>query len=253
MTPDDWAALAKQLINAVDSPNWAEQWTLWLSAATLLIAVIATVGGLYQLHEAKTSRLQTLRIEREKAQPYVVASMTESAAGPEAIDLVVRNYGQTAAKKVRIVFEPKLTRAHMNADVFLPDEIPLLAPGQEWRTLFDFSQLRVTNDALPSRYEGTVYYEGLDDEKLTSTCILDWAAYKDKTWVQVDGLNELAKSVGEMRNQMKTWTEGINNNGLSVFVRSGDKKDERTRAWIEELRQEEADSSNPSRRVPGGL
>lgn len=250
MTPDDWAALARELINAVNEPNWAEQGAFWLSAVTLLIAGAAAWVGLYQLGEAKQSRIQTRELEREKAQPYVVAFMSDSAIGPEAIDLVVRNYGQTAAKKVRMVFEPKLSRAFKNEDVFIPDEIPLLAPGQEWRTLFDFGRGRVENSALPSRYEGTVYYEGLDGDERESPCVLDWAAYKNKTWVQVYGIHQLSKAASDIRDQMKNWTEGIDD-GLSVFVRSGEKKDAAKLAWIEEMRTEaEAETSDQSNGAP---
>ncbi|UYY80404.1 hypothetical protein OIT41_13840 [Arthrobacter sp. YA7-1] len=250
MTPDDWAALAKKLIDAVESPNWAEQGGFWLSAVTLIIAGAAAWVGLYQLGEAKQSRVQTRQLERERSQPYVVAFMTESGIGPEALDLVVRNYGQTAASNVRMVFEPKLTRAYMEGDVFIP-EIPFLAPGQEWRTLFDFGRQRVANNDFPLRYDGTVYYEGLDGDKRESPCVLDWGAYKDKTWVKVHGINDLAMAVGEMRDQVKNWTEGIND-GMSVVVRSGDKKDREKQAWFEEMQREaKTDDSNPSRRASG--
>ncbi|MFH5877284.1 hypothetical protein [Arthrobacter sp. NA-172] len=252
MTPDDWAALAKELIKTVGAPNWAEEASFWLSSVTLLIAAIAAGGGLYRLSEAKQLRIQTNKLERKKAQPYVVAFMDVSFLGPEALDVVIRNYGQTAATDVRADFTPRLTMwTPTKHDVFIPEEIPMLAPGQEWRTLFDFSNSRLGKKEADSRFEGVVRYKGIDGDPLESKCILDWEAYRNKTWVQTFGLHELAKAATDMRNQMKSWTEG--NDGLSVIVRSGDKKDGEERALFEQVRREQdledSNQSPPLRRV----
>jgi hypothetical protein len=52
--------------------------------------------------------------------------LEESAVGSHILDLVVRNYGQTAGRNIRLSFEPRLNRTDDNGgteDVILPDVI----------------------------------------------------------------------------------------------------------------------------------
>lgn len=236
MTQDQWSALLKAL-QELGNPTWTDWVSAIAAGLTFVVALVAAVIALRQLTQAR-------ELEREKAQPYVVAFMEESPLGPEAMDLVVRNYGQTAAREVRMTFEPKLYRAYRNEDVYLPEVIPILAPGQEWRTLLDFSRARFARTDLSQRYEGTVRYLGLDNEARESKAIIDWATYKEKTWAQYHGLNELAKAGIGVLDEMKKWTEGIND-GVSVFVRSGHRKDaEREKFFREMSEQDEAPVSD---------
>ncbi|WP_426226395.1 hypothetical protein [Pseudarthrobacter sp. DSP2-3-2b1] len=88
MTDDEWADLARQLIQALqdDAPSATDWISAVSTAATLLIAIVAAAIALFQLIQAK-------KLELDKSQPYVVMTMEESI-GPEFIDLVIKNYGK---------------------------------------------------------------------------------------------------------------------------------------------------------------
>ncbi len=95
--------------------------TDWISAiATLLTAFIA-IGALFyaagQIKEAKAARQLASDLEVKRAQPYVVLYTEQSAATNLAIDLVIKNFGPTAATDVRVVLDPWPERAGRSDDV----------------------------------------------------------------------------------------------------------------------------------------
>lgn len=251
MNENDWADLARELIRAVNDngPNAAEIWSAVGTWVTLLVGAAALYFAKGQLDEASQAREQTKELELEKSQPYVVLTMEESV-GPEFIDLVVRNYGHTVAYDVKIELDPWPKRAEDEQDVRVPEVIPVMAPGQEWRTHWDFGRERMKSE-LPDRHVGKVTYLGINKAKLSSDVILDWSIYKSRIWTVKHGMHDLAKAVREIRDTHKMWNEPMNG-GMKVVSRDGDAKDEaRERSnqeWREQRAAEEAVSPTTSRR-----
>lgn len=241
MTEDEWADLARQLVEAVkdDAPSATDWISAYTGAATLVIAAIAAGIALFQLVQAK-------KLERDKSQPYVIMTMEESIS-PEYIDLVIRNYGQTAAYDVRVELSPSPTRVQAGAEVVdLPEVIPVMAPGQEWRTHWDTASDRY-NSGLPDRHEGTITYSGEKDvykKHFSTTAILDWSIYKSRRLMVKYGVHDLALAVRKMSSNQQKWTED-GRGSLSVYTRSGHEKDDNLRQQYQEfLRQQEASSEN---------
>jgi hypothetical protein len=62
----------------------------------------------------------------------------------------VKNFGTTGARDVVPTSNPKLKRSTGSGDetqdVWMFDRLPLLAPGQEWRTFFDSGLSRKETD-----------------------------------------------------------------------------------------------------------
>ena len=162
----------------------------WTTAG---VAAVVAFFALRQVREA--------RITREKqAQPNVV---TYAALNPEVsqyLDLVVTNFGQTPAYHVKLKFpvltvtpyENLVTGEH-TTELYIPDEIAVLAPGQEWRTLWDSAlereQHRNKNDGrdvLGSRFEGTVKFRDSDGNCYTNRAILDWNSFRNTLSVGAD-------------------------------------------------------------------
>src|SRR5207248_1820045 len=84
------------------------------------------------------------RLRREQAQPYVAAFIDETGTGIHQYDLVVKNFGTTAATDVRVKITPPPRSANLrNSDVEhwlkVPEAIPVLVPGQQWATYWDWS------------------------------------------------------------------------------------------------------------------
>ncbi len=67
--------------------------------------------------------------------------MDHSGAAPKFMDLVVRNFGATAATDIVLRIDPAPQRATASQEgheeVWLPDRIRTLVAGQEWREMWD--------------------------------------------------------------------------------------------------------------------
>lgn len=128
--------------------------------------------------------------------------------------------------RIELRHTPK--RSLDDAEVAIPEVIPILAPGQEWRSSWDNSRDRLES-TLPDRHDGTVTFNGLEDKQLTSPVVLDWSICKARRWIEVYGQHDAAKALRDIRTTLKKWAEGPQG-GLAVFTRDGDARDERASA-----------------------
>lgn len=215
--------------------------TDWIAAgsglATFLVALIALVFAAGQINESKIARRQVDEIERKKAEPSVVAYM-EKAPSPYIIELVVKNFGPTPAYDVVVTSDTPIQRTGDNdrsvaEDVEIPDVIPFLAPGQEWRTIWDVAHTRSDHENLPDRHEVTVEFKGIDNVALSSRSVLDWGSLKSTRFMTTLGVHDLAKATKEMARTLKRATDI--HGGLNIWVRSGEAKDQRQREWARKI------------------
>src|SRR3954465_14518190 len=137
--------------------HWsAEAWAALAAWTTAAVAIAAGLIALRQLGE-------TCRVCLGQAQPYVAVFLDWSPAGVGIFDLVVRNFGTTAAGDVVVTITPtpqRLGGGQKPQEVVLPQAIPTLVPGQEWRTLWDsiFARNEAETD-LPDRHEAVVVFK----------------------------------------------------------------------------------------------
>lgn len=73
----------------------ADAWSALAAWSAVLLAMVAGFIARGQLRE-------TRRLREEQAQPYVIVFAETSEAGQWVVDLVVKNFGTTAAKDVRV-------------------------------------------------------------------------------------------------------------------------------------------------------
>jgi hypothetical protein len=210
----------------------ASSWEAIGTWATVAVAVVAAVAAVRQITAAKDARV-------EEARAYIAVFMEFSGASSRMIELVIRNFGRTAAFDVRVTTSPAIQCSGVREVVWLPGVIPTLAPGQEWRTLWDFAPNYLGAD-LPQQYDVTVSFRTVDGSEQTYSYSLDWGAYRGVVNVQVHSVHDGVTALREMRDSMKHWGEGIN--GLRVYVRDGESKDERERLqWEEAMIEAQAD------------
>ncbi|MEO8814070.1 MAG: hypothetical protein ABI307_12455 [Mycobacterium sp.] len=136
----------------------------WLAGAAWLAVAIAVLALLYLNRQLKRNR----RAAAEQTRPHVTMFMEPHAADWHVIELVVRNFGKTPAYGVRFAFDepPTVARYETASDGYadvvalqLPDELPVLAPGQEWRTVWDSAIDRAELGAgIESRFTGVLSY-----------------------------------------------------------------------------------------------
>ncbi|WIE74522.1 hypothetical protein [Curtobacterium sp. MCSS17_007] len=219
--------------------------TDWIMAAAAVLTFgVALAAALYarkQIDEGKEARKQVAELEVERSQPYVVMYTEPSSASQVLIELVIKNYGQTAALDVRTDITPALRRTAFGSTepVAMPDVIPVLAPGQEWRTLWDSGMTRKKSD-LPDRHEGFVRYKGVGGAERVSKVVLDWSVYKTRRWVELKTVHHAAKALIEIQKNQKKWNESIHG-GLGVVMRDGHRIDAENEAYYAEQMEQSKD------------
>lgn len=157
---------------------------MWSDIATIVAAVGTLLAALFALWAIR----QTSSLTRQKAQPYVAASLEPHQHVPWVMELVVANYGQTAATNVHITIDPEPLRVVLeNPDpdgptketpLPYPKTLSVLVPGQRWGTTWDSIFMRHKHDKLPTRYTITLTYDGIEGEQQPQTeYVLDWDMY----------------------------------------------------------------------------
>jgi hypothetical protein len=141
--------------------------------------------------------------------------MEPHSADWHVIELVVRNFGQTAAYDIRFSFpNPPTVAEYENAadgyadvvELQLPRELAVLAPGQEWRMVWDSALDRAEiGTGIESRFAGTViYYDRPDKPRgwrfwrgerpvLQTNVVLDWDALPPVQRIELMTTHDLAK------------------------------------------------------------
>lgn len=239
------------LVTSVDRLS-ADQWAALAAWVTVAVAVAAAVLALRQLREAQDLRIQ-------QAKPYVVAFMESESALPEAVKVVIHNFGLTAAHDVRLEINPPLRRSTNGGgveDVWLPDIIKTLAPGQRWQTQWDIGHRRAkVPDLLDDRHDVQVHF--LDPNRNpphpeTTQSVLDWAEYMGRRWVVVYTTHHAAEAIRKIEKQMRSWTV-LGRDGLHVWTRDGDREERRRRKadkkWERKMRELEAATEKPANPV----
>lgn len=136
-------------------------WLAWAVWALLLLGVVALVFANQQIRRNR-------RLATEETRPHVGMFMEPHGADWHLIELVVRNFGKTSAYDVSFTFPhpPTVAEYENTADGYadvvelqLPRQLPTLAPGQEWRTVWDSALDRTElGEGIESRFPGTVTY-----------------------------------------------------------------------------------------------
>ena len=232
----------------VEVPAWLphflawkpEDWAALGACVTALVAIIAASVAWRQVREAR-------RLRQEQAQPHVAVAMETSTAAQNMVDLVIKNFGTTAAYDVSIRIDPKPQRSEATGkveDVSVPKILRTLVPGQEWRTFWDSGPSRMQTD-LPDLHEATVdFYSDRGRrwkrKRHELKYQLDFGDRKSTGYVKIYGMHEAAKALIDMAEEIRSWSGDRNAQGLSVFVRDSDKHGQRRReVWAEAKRQHE--------------
>jgi hypothetical protein len=186
----------------------------WLAIAMWAAVALGVVGLFYANRQIKKNR----QLKTEQIRPQVAMFMEPHPSDWHVIELVVRNFGQTAAHDVRFEFinPPTVAIYEDNvhdgqpevAELDLPSELPFLAPGQEWRTVWDSAISREQlGGSIRSRFDGTLTYFDYPRperekggsrfwnkrQEFQSKVCLDWATLQPVQRLELMTTHDLAK------------------------------------------------------------
>lgn len=144
----------------------ADAWSALGTWATAAIAAVAAWFALRQVEEARKTRERV-------AQPEVIVFIDHNPKNWQYLDLVVKNFGQTTAYNIQLTLPPldvgrrDRVTGNPTSTLYVPEHIAVLAPGQEWRTVWDSAVRREERKAeLRTNFVGEVTF---DSEMLSSS------------------------------------------------------------------------------------
>ena len=198
--------------------NWLPEFLNWLLGllfrlnpliqALTLIALVIYVWKTWSMADAtsKAARaseksIREMRLSREEqAKPKVVCYFEHNERRRQTYDLVIRNYGDSAAFNVSLVFSPQLERYGATKLPPLKGKtFQIMAPGYEWRTFWDSFPGSDTS-LMPDEFIASVSYDWDEPQKHeTHDVRFDIKSLMGRTWLPEstveDSLQEIAEGV----------------------------------------------------------
>lgn len=188
--------------------DFFDWWTTQRVSATA--AVVATAAGV----TAATSGVRTLRQNRRdsksRSRPMVAAELREVPYVKGTQILVVRNYGPSIARKVRVRFDPEIPDPADPSTSVTPflkrryaNPIPVLTPGMELDNVYFSGEAEggswVNREPTPEQVTVTITYENDAGDEFTDEFPLDTNLIRNRTYTESSGspdaqMKVLAKS-----------------------------------------------------------
>jgi hypothetical protein len=227
---------------------------VWSAIGTWVTALIAVVAAVFAWSQVKVAR----ETREEQAQPNVVLYTEPNPADWQILEIVVKNFGTTPAYDIKISITPQL-QATPNlisdgniVDVPVPSRIPILAPGQAWRTIWDEATERVEHKRELDKKLGNVeisleeYYNQIPRRRHTAKITytdsrrvrqyqtdaeLDFNLLDGATQIDIRTVHDLTKLVESLRDQIRGMTnilEGFTKEHKGVWVYPADADAERS-------------------------
>lgn len=182
-----------------------------------LVVISVGVAAWQIVQSARAARAQSheaAALERARTRPYVAVSLDMDREFPN-VYLDVQNFGETAAKDVRVIIEPEfvtsLTEESMASRPhdaqFIKGPIGTLVPGQRLTTVADIGPIRdeakSEGRVLESQFTARVTYrdtgiEGGEPTTYTDEFLLDFDLMVDTTRITRHTVHDLVDRVEKL-------------------------------------------------------
>jgi hypothetical protein len=202
----------------------ADAWAAWAQWATAAIAFGAAIFAYLQVKLARETRERV-------AQPDVVVFIDHNPTHWHYMDLVVRNFGQTPAYNVKVILPPLKVVPYTNestevqvTDLYFPSTLAVLAPGQEWRTVWDSGIEREEYEGeLQSQFIGRVEFDdkmNADKPSHVNPISLDTDMFRDTIRVETVKDKSAEKALYEISSTLKSFNK--EHDGIWMYTVAGD-------------------------------
>ena len=186
-----------------------------LSLIALVVYVIKTAevaeGTRKSAQAMDRSVAEMVEDRDQQIAPYVVVYFDNQTDSP-IFDLVIKNTGRTAARNVKIAFEPPLQTSLKNYDIeqlaFIHQVIPTLPPDYEIRASVDVVKNVLNSETLPKQYRVKVTFTGgIKSNKLEAEYILDLNVFNGILETHTRSLTDLTKAVEKISDTLDDFAE----------------------------------------------
>lgn len=224
--------------------------TFWTAVAAVSQAATVGVAG-WALIYAR-GQVREARETRERvAQPDVVVYIDHHQVR-HYLDLVIKNFGQTTAYNVRLTLPPLQVAPFTNqitgeevTSLWLPETIAVLAPGQEWRTVWDSAVRREDyrrkhGEELRTKFVGSVEFDDkmIDGKSYSNPISLDAKMFHNTTWIRQNKSKSVEDALYDIAGTVKSFQN--ERHGVWVYTATGDEeRNRRELEFIEDRREYE--------------
>lgn len=177
-----------------------------------------------QVREARETRERV-------AQPEVVVFVDHHEVR-HYMDLVIKNFGQTTAYNIRITLPDLEVARYKNENtgqkvmhLLFPRKIAVLAPGQEWRTVWD-SAVRRENfkGQLQDQYGGIVEFDdkinGPGKRTYSNPIALDIRMFWNTMWIEQNKGKSVEKALYKISDTLAGYSR--ESDGVWVYTETAD-------------------------------
>lgn len=201
-----------------------EAWSACAAWVTVVIAIGAAWFAYQQVTEARRTRERV-------AQPEVVVFIDHNAVNWHYMDIVIKNFGQTPAYNVRLTLPALEVVPYDNATtgervttLYVPTNIAVLAPGQEWRSAWESGiEIEDYDGELRSNYVGTVEFDDkviADKPSFQNPISLDTNMFRDAHRISTEKSRTVEKALYEISGTLKGFTS--RRRGIWVYTLNGE-------------------------------
>lgn len=229
----------------------AEAWSACAAWVTVVIAIGAAWFAYQQVTEARRTRERV-------AQPEVVVFIDHNAVDWHYMDIVIKNFGQTPAYNVRlslpalevVPYDNAVTGDHVTT-LYVPTDIAVLAPGQEWRSAWESGiDIAAHDGELRSNYIGTVEFDDkviADKPSFQNPISLDTNMFRDAHRISTEKSRTVEKALYEISGTLKGYTN--QHKGVWVYTVRGEDEVEHYRNKSEKVQSLRQQARNRFRRT----
>lgn len=189
----DWSAI-----------DWGNVPT-WITA----VGVIPTV--IFAAWQVSTSARQnriTARQEEDSVRPVVVAQIEEDPTNWRFLEFTLRNVGQGPAYNIRVTFTdiPELSSFIDKTPFwevgFVKNPLPIMGPGQLYKTLADIGTERSKHDSLKPDAHVVIEYNSINGKEFRDEFTLDMGLRDGAMRKESLGVHDIAKALNEIGKKM---------------------------------------------------
>lgn len=177
--------------------NWGDVPT-WVTAIGVVPTVI--IAGWQVSASARQNKL-TAEQEEDSLRPVVVAQIEEDPTDWHFLDFTLRNVGMGPAYNVEVTFKhrpevsPFISDAPFWKANFVKTPIPIMGPGQVYKTLADVAQHRVKDKALKPDGRVVVEYDSVTGKHFRDEFGLNFEMLQGVLRKDAYGMHDAAKAL----------------------------------------------------------
>lgn len=189
------------------------------SVALLVVTLFILKANAKAADATKQSVDQVKRIHLNESAPYLIASFEVGNGNFHAIYFKIKNIGKTAAKNVKLEFNPDMEEI-FNNDSFiagLKKGIPTMPPGFELQSFLE-TYMKIVDKNMERMFEVRIMYLNNEGDEFTQVYFLDIGVFHGLTLL-TNSSNEMSGLIKANKETSKILKKNLTNSNFRPVLR----------------------------------